>query len=340
MSLKLTTILLLLNVSLCQATALNSRVELQDKQSICILTYSFPQESSDRKIMYRTIGSQHWLTIEVDHHHGTDQINALQEDKLYVAQLSWKDKKMDLFTSETHYFRTYAALSQGTPYYKNYRVIIPKAIHDYKAHAIYQGQASFKYKDQYLQQGYLQGEVFDENHQVINRFFLQKTPDGLYHVDLLKIQYGWEEKVNYSIKIFDELNVPKWFSFTFENLNGELDVSIDTQSMYVSCTLGENSIIQYRGLMEGGSFPFEATWTIRNQSGHTILNGPVKSTPAHEGELPTITVEQPLPYIITLSGFDGCGKFKEVSLLVSCANHKNEKTLLFERVKTNQNDNN
>ena len=118
---------------------------------------------------------------------------------------------------------------------------------------------------------------------------------------------------------------------SFAEATGNLDLNIIASAVHVDCTEGFNSVIQYSGRIEGGSLPYSATWTVTDVSGGNVLYGPATTEAIRGTELPAALLEVPIPYLLTLSVFDGCGLFEETSLLVTCSSDpENDDVLLFE----------
>jgi len=324
-------LLLLLNIG--TSGLIRSNIELVENQTVVELIYDFPGESVERVISYRLVGQEKWNRLPVNDTNGSKKLNTLQPDKLYVAKLTWQDATGLEKESSGEYFRTFKELDLSPADYENHKIINTTYEKGHEVHDLFQGQVSFRYQDQYLRNGILKGEIYDAESFLVSRFYLNKNKDGIYHINLLDIQYSWQEDEIYVIRLHDDINTSKWLNVRFKNLDGQLSLSIDLTALNVNCEIHEPSVIQFNGIVDGGSMPYEIVWSVRSVAGEQIIYGPTTPNFVRNEEIPTITLELQLPYLITLSVFDGCGLFEETSLQITCSeDERNNNAILFERI--------
>ena len=330
--------LLILLFTLNHPAVLKSRVVLEGNESVCFLSYSFPEQSSNRRIQYQKLPATEWEIIQVTGRSGIQKLTALTPDKGYRTRLIWAGENGEVH-SQIQYFRSYAQLTSGSANHENIKILNPAQQLSFETHALLESTLNFRYKDKYLKNGNLKGEIYDANHLVVGRFFVAKTSSGIYHLDVLDIQYNWETNTPYSIKLFDDLNPAKWLQVLFRDLDGEIVTSIGAIPTYINCDSDEPSAIQFFGNIDGGTFPYDVTWTVSKSNGSELLHGPEQSQMVREQEtVSSILVEYQLPYVVTLSVFDGCGLFSETNLLVTCSDEEEgDNTLLVENLPNNQN---
>ncbi|MEL7145355.1 MAG: hypothetical protein AAFO69_03230 [Bacteroidota bacterium] len=323
--------ILSLLVNLLSSGALHTEVKLIGDKTICDVSYSFPDQSTSKMLEYKPIDAESWNSVSLRDEAGVKTLTSLVPDRLYVCRLTWREDGVQS-NSRRDYFRTYKSLASTAPDYENYKIIVPRQHPGSETHRLFQGKLSFVYKDQYRQQGYLTGKILNEDAFVAGRFYLPKNTAGVYHVDLSEIRYNWENDKVYTIELTDDHNASSWMLVSFEEADGSLDLNINASAVHVDCTEGFNSVIQYSGRIAGGSLPYSATWTVTDVAGGNVLYGPATTEAIRGNELPAALLEVPIPYLLTLSVFDGCGLFEETSLLVSCRNEEDsDDVLLFER---------
>ncbi|MEL7148663.1 MAG: hypothetical protein AAFO69_19980 [Bacteroidota bacterium] len=328
--------------SFSSGSMITSEVKLVDNSSVCELSYAYPQNVSGKQLQYRTVGSASWSDIQSSLDEvGFVTLDSLESDKLYECRLGWTEGATQVF-SQIHYFRTFEALQSQVGNFDSHVIILPTDEPENKVHTLYQTQISFEYQDQYdNDEGNLFGEVYDENSFLAGRFFVPKQSSGFYHIVLANIDYTWQEDEVYRVKIHDDRNKIKWMLITFKDLDATFELDINASPTLVDCNPSVNSTIDYTGAITGGIFPFEATWTVTDINTNALLYGPIKSNLIRKGEVPSATVDFPIPYRITLSVFDGCGAFAETSLDVTCGvDNEGNNDVFFEKIPNTQPNNN
>lgn len=326
-------LLLLLMGANPSPTYLNSKVTLDDGASVCEITYNVPASASASTLLYKEMGDPSWQVENLSTSAGHLQLPSLNNGSVYVAKLSWQEGA-DSFESEDHYFVTYNLLASTSPDFSKVKIIQSDESAPSYVHTLYHPKVSFRYKDKYLQtEGNLLGEIVDENKLVLARFFTPKEESGIYHLDLS--DFAMQLDVPYELKLSDGRNPDRSFKVMMTDVNDELTASINVNGILIDCDLGGTSTVEFQSVLVGGSAPFEVTWTIADVGAGGLLYGPqVQELPTAQ-DVSIITVDLALPYVVTMSCFDGCGRFQEYTVVLSCGEENGEDTILIQPLGNN-----
>ncbi|MEM9337260.1 MAG: hypothetical protein AAGA66_00915 [Bacteroidota bacterium] len=311
------------------SAVLKSEVRLVDGRSVCEVTYSFPEEGNDYRLRYKTEGQAQWTTRTLTRS-GHLRLTSLRAPATYLSQLTWTDADGNPQESVMHTFLTHQLLTNGTSAYENYKLINSGADDWGLVYALYQPGISFRYEDKYRQDGHLLGTVQDAAGQLVARFAVATSATGTYHLDLLDLPVDWVLDAPYQMDLSDGRNANRTVNFRLSHLNETLSAQINSLPLYLDCEAEAKSTIQYLSGLLGGNAPYELSWTVTDLDLVNLLYGPEKTTLRGNEEVSSITVDHTLPYVVTLSVFDECGRFTEQSLIVTCNDDDTEDALFFE----------
>lgn len=322
------------------SSSLHLELILRNDRSVCAADYWFAPNTASHTMEYKTLISEDWQRISLDSAAGQVMISELLPDTPYMFRLSWTDGSGDTLHSESKFIKTFKRLDNEPHETVNYKIIRSTSEHEVYKHLLYRNRITFSYKDQYHSESNLLGEIFNERQNVAGNFFIARSDDGLYHIDIFKINYQWVPDETYTFRLYDHKNIERFFKIVLKEPAGELEASISPLTHQVNCEPGEKSIIRYTADITGDNKPFDVYWSVSTLTTGDQLISPQQQMVRND-EVASITVELPLPYVVTLSVFDCCGLFDETSLIVQCDDSSApENSVLFEIINTTGQSNN
>ncbi|MEM6643959.1 MAG: hypothetical protein AAF616_13345 [Bacteroidota bacterium] len=294
---------------------ISSKVTFDEDHSDCTITYSIPVDATEPSLLYKNSSASSWQVIDLETLSGQETIEDLEKNTLFSFKLIWQEGSTE-FQSETRYFLSHAILPQVEPFFNSFRSIKAKEFPDQITHELHNTNLNFSYSDKYQKSGFLLGEVRDDQNILVARFSTDKVLKGMYHLDIAELNLI--PNTTYHFKVGDGNNPDKFFKIMILQIVSDFTSNISVDPIAIDCGNNLGSIVSFYSDITGGTGPFEVSWSIENLDKSSLIFGPQSQTLRMADEVSMINVNFSLPYVVTLSCFDACGRFSEYAVVLSC----------------------
>ncbi|MCG8307011.1 MAG: hypothetical protein MI975_06425 [Cytophagales bacterium] len=180
----------------------------------------------------------------------------------------------------------------------------------------------FSYEDKYGKTPALPVKISDWRKQPVVNFTLDKTYGyNAYSVALNDLSGNWEQEKIYRLEAKNETG--RTFGFNFKLVDPPEEwtpvSAIISNAIDVRCDETEKSRVEYYGQVSGGKPPYQVTWYVFGHPDKAgLLYSPSSARLEREGDVPMITVTEPLDYYVMLNVIDACGSEKDSMVHVTC----------------------
>ncbi|HTJ52993.1 MAG TPA: hypothetical protein VL443_26245 [Cyclobacteriaceae bacterium] len=197
-----------------------------------------------------------------------------------------------------------------------------------KVYEMRNGILSLQYQDQIGYSKTVALQFFNWKKELLGFFSLEKE-FGLNHFSVDLTTLSIDETQTYSCLLTDENGKKyEWYVKPVTKNFVPVTVNIVANPLYLTCKTGDQSLVQFYGVVSEGRPPYTLHWYIMNESQTDFLYQPKEEEVKTAGQSSVVEVDKDPAYYVVLDVTDACGATSRKMIYMQCDVKKRGKNTL------------
>ncbi|BDD07137.1 hypothetical protein [Aureibacter tunicatorum] len=296
-----------------------------------ILVYHMPDSVNLHEIYLKQQDDRAWQKIDCDKRSRNRNIGTVVNGQKYEWYLSGKYANGETFKSQTAIFAVPEIIPsfENLPDVKAYYVELARN-KKLKVDSLVHKKILVSFDTYGFETKYTEGSILNEFKEVISNFYFENRLGRNYHIiDLEDIDYKWEDGKVYELLVKNQLQDYYGLSFRLISYENSITLDINALPLNVECEFPQANRVKYRGSVENGEPPYNIIWKVsKDLEGKDLLYKPMEMTVNHADSIPSVDVQKPLGYYVTLYARDVCGIEEFQIIQATCSDKEDSEATL------------